>query len=1015
MNKLPFKSVKVDLEEDKGVKDTRRGRGSVIYITGQTKTNRTIMVIVRDFMPYVFVELPKGEFISGQSEMGKDIDWKDESNVERVKMALMTNITTKYGYKLNPNKVEFVWKKKTFYANVIKNSKGEMEEKLFPYVKVYYKGDLDRRKLQWALRSTGDCIRVSGIGKIRVKLHEMNADPIIQLFSEMNMNQGGWNSFEYNNPDVVAISVSKESTCDSEYIVPYKLLGPSSKDDVLKPKGMSFDIECNSHRISAMPDAEKTLDCIFQISAVFFRLSEKNEDKWDKVLLTLGNPEIDQKENIECVSFGSERELIVGFVDLITERNPQVIMGYNILNFDIPYLIKRAKSTSINCLKELRKMGNREGKFSDIQKIKWSSSAYGVQEMEFINAHGRVFLDLLPVVKRSYKMSTYKLKNVSQKFLGVTKDPLTPQGIFKCYRMGMKDDARGRRALGICGKYCVSDSVLVARISNVIQVWIDATETARTCNVPISYLYTKGQQVRFFALLLKNAMHDNYVVEKDAYSRGENENYSGAIVIQPEPGLYKNVVPFDFASLYPTVMISNNISTETLVDDNVPNNIDDDDCNICEWEDHIGCSHDTMVRSTPVKSVICTSHRYRFVKGIKGMVARILESLLHERSLEKKTLKKRKGIMKRLQSEEIMEIDGYTAETMAVMVEVSDKRQAALKIVCNSAYGALGAQNGYLPCLPCAMCTTAWGRKYLMKAKDIMCDKYDGEICYGDTDSVMIKFNHVKDEDLWDHCMKIDKLLEVEFPAPMKLEFEEKIYKQFLIFSKKRYIAHVVENDHMVLKSVLMKGVILARRDNSNFVSSIYKECIDMIFDAKTEEDIFNHFNQHIMTLFTKKDIDLTNFIITKTVNAPESYKVELLPEFDEKERTRKLASKKCDSMVMFRARSLPSHVYLANKMGRRGIPVASGTRIEYVITDRGTYDGPLWEKIEDPKYMKQFAGIVNICPYYYLSKCVNPIDQLFEVCFKKKHTILRVYKTHLLKHKICKRIRSDFNRVKVI
>ena len=77
-----------------------------------------------------------------------------------------------------------------------------------------------------------------------------------------------------------------------------------------------------------------------------------------------------------------------------------------------------------------------------------------------MDAEGRLFVDLLPLIKRDYKFSNYKLKTVSEFFLGDSKDPLTPQGIFKCYRIGVSDSPEAAKAMGIVGKYCVQDSAL---------------------------------------------------------------------------------------------------------------------------------------------------------------------------------------------------------------------------------------------------------------------------------------------------------------------------------------------------------------------------------------------------------------------------------------------------------------------------------------------------------------------------------------------------------------------------
>ncbi len=73
---------------------------------------------------------------------------------------------------------------------------------------------------------------------------------------------------------------------------------------------------------------------------------------------------------------------------------------------------------------------------------------------------------MLPIIQRDYKLNNYKLKTVSDMFVGETKDPLTAKDIFKCYKIGMKDvnDEVSQNAMSIVGKYCVQDSVLVYKL-----------------------------------------------------------------------------------------------------------------------------------------------------------------------------------------------------------------------------------------------------------------------------------------------------------------------------------------------------------------------------------------------------------------------------------------------------------------------------------------------------------------------------------------------------------------------
>ena len=180
-------------------------------------------------------------------------------------------------------------------------------------------------------------------------------------------------------------------------------------------------------------------------------------------------------------------------------------------------MIERAKFGQ--CIGDFNKMGFRSEYICNEERIKWSSSAYGTQEFKFVDAEGRLFVDLLPLVKRDYKFDNYKLKTVSTFFLGETKDPLTAKGIFKCYRTGMENGKwiggkQAEKAFGVVGKYCVQDSALVLKLFDTIQTWVALCEMAKICNVPIFYLYTQGQQIKVFSQVYKYCMYNNFVVEK---------------------------------------------------------------------------------------------------------------------------------------------------------------------------------------------------------------------------------------------------------------------------------------------------------------------------------------------------------------------------------------------------------------------------------------------------------------------------------------------------------------------
>ena len=725
---------------------------TVFRIYGLDEKNRSICCIVNDFTPYVYLELPT------------TIEWN-----ETRAMILGNKIDEMCG-KSKPINKSLQLKKKLFYANVVKTKIG-YKHRAFPFMLCSFATVQDRKNFCYKFSRP---IKLLGIGDVRIKVHEQDASPMLQFQCLRKIPTAGWINFKGKVPS----QEEKQTTCYKEYVVRWKsCCANDTLMTVPQPYVLSFDIEVNSSNPSAMPQSHKPHDKVFQISCVFGTQGCDSKD-YDKYLLTLGEP--DHKvvgEDIEIQMFDTEADLLMGYTELLNEKNPQVIIGYNILGFDIPYMSDRAKH---NLCFDYDKQGYLIGQHAQEKIIKWSSSAYKNQEFQFLDAEGRLFVDLLPLIKRDYKFSNYKLKTVSEFFLGETKDPLTPQGIFKCYRIGMSDSEEASRAMGIVGKYCVQDSALVLKLFDTIETWVGLVEMARTCGVPIFSLYTQGQQIKVFSQVYNYCLENDFVVQKDGYVANALEQYTGATVLDPIPGVYDKVVPFDFSSLYPTTIIANNIDFSSLVTDET---IPDKDCNVIEWDDHIGCEHDKTSRTTKVTTISCTHHRYRFLKyddkdksNLLGVMPTLLKNLLDARKVTK-------GKIKDLKKQAASIDCDIEKERINRLIVVLDKRQLAFKVSANSMYGAMGVKRGYLPFLPGAMCTTARGRQYIELAKNTLEKKYGAQIVYGDTDSCYVHFpTQDTAEKLWDHCLDVEKgiLDDGVFPKPMKLAFEEVIYWRFL-------------------------------------------------------------------------------------------------------------------------------------------------------------------------------------------------------------------------------------------
>ena len=159
-----------------------------------------------------------------------------------------------------------------------------------------------------------------------------------------------------------------------------------------------------------------------------------------------------------------------------------------------------------------------------------------------------------------------------------------------------------------------------------------------------------------------------------------------------------------------------------------------------------------------------------------------------------------------------------------------------------------------------------------------------GDIILKNTDSCYVVFDDYKGDDLFHHSKQIDAKINknnIYFPWPMVLEFEEEVYRQFLILKKKCYMWRTDHSDE-----VGKKGGMLVRRDVSRFEQMVYENVTDMIFQDATLRDI----TCYIMEQFNRccgGDFPDELFTISSSVKDINEYKVRELPQDDEKRQAR--------------------------------------------------------------------------------------------------------------------------------
>ncbi|KAJ3090217.1 DNA-directed DNA polymerase delta, partial [Physocladia obscura] len=243
------------------------------------------------------------------------------------------------------------------------------------------------------------------------------------------------------------------------------------------------------------------------------------------------------------------------WAEFIRICDPDVITGYNIQNFDFPYLLDRAATLKVQKFPYLGRVRNLETKAKD---ARFSSKALGIRDNKSINLEGRLQVDVLQIMQREHKLRSYTLNSVSAHFLGEQKEDVH-HSIIADLQNG-NDETRRRLAI-----YCLKDAYLPQRLLDKLMCIINYIEMARVTGVPFNYLLSRGQQIKVISQLYRKARTEGLLIP-NMNPEGTDEQYEGATVIEPEKGYYDiPIATLDFTSLYPSIMMAHNLCYSTYV------------------------------------------------------------------------------------------------------------------------------------------------------------------------------------------------------------------------------------------------------------------------------------------------------------------------------------------------------------------------------------------------------------------------------------------------------------------
>ena len=509
---------------------------------------------------------------------------------------------------------------------------------------------------------------------------------------------------------------------------------------------LSFDIECMGRK-GHFPEPE--IDPVIQIASTVTLQGSDHPIIRNVFTLNTCLPIV----GAQVICSQTEEEMLLKWRDFVVACDPDIITGYNIANFDFPYLLKRARKLAgaagkpgyNKSMEKFAFLGRVIQSPAVMRDTTFQSSAYGKRESVETELKGRVIFDVLPYMFRNHKLSSYSLNSVSAEFLGQQKEDVH-HSIISDLQMGSDAD---RRRLAV---YCLKDAYLPQQLLNKLSVIVNLVEMARVTGVPLNYLSSRGQQIKVFSMILRKCRRENLLIPNIAKHGNEADaGYEGATVIEPKKAYYEvPIATLDFASLYPSIMQAYNLCYSTMLTE-------------------------ADAQRLPADSYQKTPAGHLFVKATtrKGILPQILDELLAARKRAKKDM-------------------GAATDPMEKAVQ--NGRQLALKVSANSVYGFTGATVGQLPCVAIASSVTSYGRTLLLDTRTFVEShytvangyQYNADVVYGDTDSVMVNFGPPAVADAMPLALKAAEEVSKIFPPPIKLEFE-KVYFPYLLMNKKRY------------------------------------------------------------------------------------------------------------------------------------------------------------------------------------------------------------------------------------
>jgi len=561
-------------------------------------------------------------------------------------------------------------------------------------------------------------------------------------------------------------------------------------------------------------------------------------------------------DNVTYIKCVDEYTLCKTFLNDWQENCPDVLTGWNIKFFDIPYIYNRFNK--ILGEDQTKKLSPWEVIYNREKVIKGKKQiAYDIL--------GVACLDYIELYKwyapGGKSQESYRLDNIANVELGTSKlDYSEFDNLHQLYRLNFQKFI----------EYNIKDVELIVDLENKLKLIELALTLAYDTKTNYEDVFA---QTRMWDSLIYSYLYQKKIVVPPKIIKQKTEAFEGAYVKEPQVGKHDWVASFDLNSLYPHLMMQYNLSPETLIE---PENYTSEMREVLSNGMNVEKLLEKKVDTSKLNGVTMTPNGQFFRTDIQGFVPKMLEEMYEDR-------KKFKKLMIKCQQDYQTENDKTKKKELENLIARYNNLQLAKKVSLNSAYGAMGSQYFRFYDLRVALAVTLagqlsirWIENKINQFMNKLLKTTADYVIASDTDSIYLRLGELvnkiypEKKDSKSIVAFMDKVCEEKLQPFIDESYQEladyvHAYSQRMQMkrealadkgiwtAKKRYILNVYNNEGVVYKEPKLKvmGLEMIKSSTPSAIREKMKLLIELMMTG-TESDVqdfIDTFRQEFKTL----------------------------------------------------------------------------------------------------------------------------------------------------------------------